>query len=249
MNNNVFIYEGDFISLLNIILYLLKNNLTPSNIKLEDYSPSLFENTVCLTISKDEKIVDKIITSFGLYAWQAMYLVFLSEEENKELIIYYFFRNALKYHKKIIYHRNLKCVSEVLRISAYVKHEAHKMKGFLRFKELENNVLYAEMEPTNDILFLLSCHFAKRLKNEYWIIKDKKRKIISIYDKKQFIILNENEFQLMHFKESIEEQKFEDLWKTFYKTIGIKERKNERCRRNFMPKKYWKYITEVSEEL
>ena len=48
---------------------------------------------------------------------------------------------------------------------------------------------------------------------------------------------------------SSNEEMFDDLWKTFYKTIGIKERKNERCRQNFMPKKYWQYITEVKGEL
>lgn len=247
--SNIYIYEGDFISLLNTILYLLKNNLKPENIKTETYSPSLFEQTIYLSIIKDEKIIDQIIRNFGLYAMRSMYYVFLSEEENKELILYYFFRNAVKYRHKIMYYRNLKCVSEVLRISNYVMHETHKMKGFLRFKELEKNILYAEMEPTNDILFLVSCHFTKRLKNEFWIIKDNKRKIISIYDKKQFIIVKEEEFQLSILKESKEEQNIESLWKTFYKTIGIKERKNDRCRRNFMPKKYWKYITEVKEEL
>ena len=172
-----------------------------------------------------------------------------SEEENKELILYYFFLNSLKYRRNIIYHRNLKCVSEVLRISSYVMHEAHKMKGFLRFKELEKNILYAEMEPTNDILFLISCHFTKRLKNEFWIIKDNRRKILSIYDKKHFIIVKDEEFQLSIIRESNNEKDIEALWKTFYKTISIKERKNDRCRRNFMPKKYWKYITEVKEEL
>ena len=35
---------------------------------------------------------------------------------------------------------------------------------------------------------------------------------------------------------------YEELWKLFYENIGIKERKNEKCRNNFMPKKYWKYI-------
>lgn len=247
--SNIYIYEGDFISLLNTILYLLKNNLKPDNIKRETYNPSLFEQTIYLSIIKDEKIIDQIIRNFGLYTMRSMYYVFLSEEENKELILYYFFRNAIKYRHKIMYYRNLKCVSEVLRISNYVMHETHKMKGFLRFKELEKNILYAEMEPTNDILFLVSCHFAKRLKNEFWIIKDNKRKIISIYDKKQFIIVKEDEFQLTIQRESKEEQNIESLWKTFYKTIGIKERKNDRCRRNFMPKKYWKYITEVKEEL
>lgn len=246
---NVYIYEGDFISLLNTILYLLKNNLRPENIKTENYNPTLFEQTIYLSILKNDKVIDQIMKAFGQYTIRSMYYVFLSEEENKELILYYFFRNATKYRHKIMYYRNLKCVSEVLRISNYVIHEAHKMKGFLRFKELQRNILYAEMAPTNDILFLVSCHFAKRLKNEFWIIKDNKRKIISIYDKKQFIIVASEEFQLSVTKISKEEQNIEALWKTFYKTIGIKERKNDKCRRNFMPKKYWKYITEVKEEL
>ena len=41
----------------------------------------------------------------------------------------------------------------------------------------------------------------------------------------------------------------EELWKDFYKIIGINERKNDRCRMNFMPKKYWKYMIEMSDEI
>ena len=43
------------------------------------------------------------------------------------------------------------------------------------------------------------------------------------------------------------EKEIQELWKTFYKTVAIKERKNERCRMNFMPKKYWKYIIELED--
>ena len=46
----------------------------------------------------------------------------------------------------------------------------------------------------------------------------------------------------------IKTDEMEDLWKSFYNTIGIKGRKNDRCRMNFMPKKYWKYILEVENE-
>lgn len=246
--DRVYIYEGDFMSLLNMLGYLLKNNLKPDKIKDESYSPTLLEQTINLAVKKEELIVEQIARRIGVYSFSLMYDVYLSEEENKELILYYFLKNALKYCSNVLYYRNLKCVSEVLRISNYVRHEAHKMKGFLRFRELEKKVLYAEMEPTNDILFLVSKHFTERLKNEFWIIKDKKRRILSIYDKKQFVIVLEEDFQLI-LRESEEEEKIEALWKAFYKTIGIKERKNERCRRNFMPKKYWKYITEVKDEL
>lgn len=246
---HIYIYDGDFSSLLNTIWYLIKNNLQIGNIKCENYQPSLFENIIHFSITPDEKIMERVKNAFGKYAFRCMYYVFLSEEENKELILFYFFRNALKYRKKVLYYRNLKCVSEVLRIANYVAHESHKFKGFLRFKELEGNILYAEMEPTNDVLFFVSYHFSKRLKEEYWIIKDNKRKILSIYDKRKFEIISEEDFKLITYTESKTEQNIENLWKTFYQTIGIKERKNDCCRRNFMPKKYWKYITEVKEEL
>ena len=245
----VYIYEGDFLSLLQLIFYLVKNNRKPENIKTEKYSPSLFENTIHLQLPAGESILEQMRNVFGSFALRSMYYVFLSEQENKELILYYFFRNALKYRQKILSYRNLKCVHEVLRLSQLVMHEVHKMKGFLRFKEWENNILYAEMAPGNDILFLVSLHFEKRLKEEFWVIKDVNRKILSIYDKKKFIIVREEEIRFSMQKESKVEKEMEDLWKTFYKAIAITERKNDRCRMNFMPKKYWKYITEVKDLL
>lgn len=246
--NKVYIYDGDFLSLLNLIYYLIDKNIKPSNIKDEDYTPNLFEEVIKLNVS-NYNTIDKYALNFGYSILRIIYYVYLSNEENKELILYYFCLNERKYKSKIIYRRDLKCVSEALRISEYVSHETHKYKGFVRFKELENKVLYAEIEPVNNILFLVSQHFAKRLNSEYFIIKDVKRNIISIYDRKEFTIVMDDEFVLATDKLSESENLVVDLWKVFYKTIGISERKNYRCRQNFMPKRYWKYIVEVSEEL
>ncbi|MCX4364285.1 MAG: TIGR03915 family putative DNA repair protein [Bacilli bacterium] len=246
---HIYVYDGSYLALLSLILELIKRKIKPDNIKLENYEVTLFDEVINLQIEYDPNILKKMHKSFGRYATNAMYYVFLSEEENKELLLYYFFLNALKYHKNIGYKRNLKCVSEVLRISQYVMHEGHKMKGFLRFKELENKVLYAEMEPTNDVIMLVSEHFQKRLKNEYFIIKDVGRGILSIYDKQKFVIVPEDNFILSTSVLSDEEKKMEQLWKIFYRTIGIESRKNDRCRMNFMPKKYWKHIIEMEDEL
>ena len=244
----IYLYNNSFISLLNLIKELVKNKIIPLNIKNLDYQKTLIDEVIYLNIEEDENIINEFINKVGIDIFNTIYYVFLSNNENKEIIIFHFFIHSLKYKNKIFYMRNIKSVSEALKISKYVGHENHKFKGFLRFKELENNVLYAEFSPENDILFLLSKHFEKRLKNEYWIIKDVKRKIVSIYDKKEFIILNDDEFVIHTSNLSSEEEHIEEMWKSFYKTIGIKERKNERGRMNFMPKKYWKYITEVIDE-
>ncbi|MDD3767152.1 MAG: TIGR03915 family putative DNA repair protein [Eubacteriales bacterium] len=37
------------------------------------------------------------------------------------------------------------------------------------------------------------------------------------------------------------------LWKAFYDSIAINERRNEKCRMSHMPKRYWKNMTEMTE--
>lgn len=245
--NKVYIYDGDFINLLNLIFYLLNNNIKPNNIKDDTYFPNLLEETVFLDFKQDN--LNDFMQVIGKENFKVLYYVFLSNDERKEIIIYYFCLNALKYGNSVIYRRNLKCVSEVLRISQYVSHEIHKFKGFLRFRELENKVLYAEIEPINNVILFLTNHFTRRLKNENFIIKDVGRGVLSIYDKKKFVIVHEDEFLISTNKNSSNEEEIEELWKVFYKTIGIGARKNDRCRMNFMPKRYWKYILEVRDEL
>lgn len=244
--NNIYIYNNDFNSLLNLITILLRNNIRPYNIKNNNYNSSLLDNLIYLEIG-NKQIISFYLKYLGLDNFKIIYYVFLSNSNNKELIIFYYLLNFQKYKSKTLFMRNLKCVSEALRIAKYVSRENHRFKGFIRFKEINNKVLYAEISPENNILVLLSKHFKTRLNNDFWIIKDVKRGILSIYDKNKYYIFSEDELELLDINLSDKETYYEELWKNFYETIGIKERKNERCRMNFMPKKYWKYITEVSE--
>ena len=246
--NYIYLYNDSFISLLNLIIILLSKKIIPYDIKDTKYQANLFDQTILLNI-EDKNIIDSLIKKFGNNIFNIMYNVYISNNEKKELIIYYFFKSALKYKDKVIYMRNLKCVSESIKISKYVTSENHKYKGFVRFKEMKNKVLYAEIEPVNDILFKLSRHFSKRLKNEYWIIKDVGRNILSIYDKKMFYLVSGREFKLITNELSDEETNIESMWKLFYNTIGIQARKNDRCRMSFMPKRYWKYIIEMSDKV
>ncbi len=242
----VYVYDDDFNSLIILIITLLRNKIKPDNIKSNSYNTNLLEETINLEIDKNENIY-KTIHHFEIL--KICYCVYLSEVSNKELIIFYFLLNYLKYKEKVIYLRKLKCVTETLKISNQVKHEAHRFKGFVRFKELDNKVLYAEIEPDNNILPLIKEHFIKRLSNELWIIKDVKRKLLCTYDRKKAYLVSEDEFKLLNIKLSDFEKETEILWQEFYKTTGIKERKNDKCRMNFMPKKYWKNILEMSDEI
>ena len=245
--NNIYLYDGSFLNLLSLITFLIKNNLKPSNIVDNNYNPNLLDNIINLKINNNSKIITNIKNIWGKEVLKVMFNVYLSADQYKELTIYYLFLNCLKYKSNILNMRNLKCVDKSLKIAKYVSGEAHKLKGFVRFQELTNHVLYAEISPTNNCLLILSEHFKKRLSNEYWLIKDTKRNIISIYDKKNYYLISASNLK-MNIELNKEELKYEDLWLTFYNTIGIKERRNDKLRISFMPKKYWQHILEMSDK-
>ncbi|MEW4413986.1 DUF4130 domain-containing protein [Clostridium sp. AN503] len=46
-------------------------------------------------------------------------------------------------------------------------------------------------------------------------------------------------------EQETDEAVFEELWKTFHRTIAIKERENPRCQRNMLPLRFRKYMTEM----
>lgn len=244
--NKVYTYKDTFSSLLSLIKYLSTFNIKNINIKNDLYTPNLLEREIYLDINT-LNIEAVIINDIGIINFNVLFYLYLSNEKNKENIMYYFYLNALRYKDTILKRRNLNCVTEANRIIKYVKGENHKFKGFVRFKELNGGILYSEINPTNNILPILSIHFKNRLKEECWIIKDVNRNIYALYDKKAIQIVNVEKVPINVENLSNTEIEMETMWKTFYNTIGIEERKNDRCRMNFMPKKYWKYILEVRD--
>ncbi len=245
--NKIYLYGGSFNSLWILVFTLLHLNIKPDDIKsYENYTENLIDEAINLKPKHTifNKFKDKIPPS----VFKTCFYVYLSNNDRKELVIYYFVKNTLKYKNEIFYRRDLNCVNLALELSKNVSREAHKLKGFLRFKEMKNNFYYAEMSPTNNIISILSNHFRKRFRSENFLIKDVKRNIYAFYDAKEIYYLLEKDIIKLELSLSDKEMEFEELWKTFFKTIAIKERKNLKTQMNFMPKKYWNYIIEMEEE-
>ena len=245
--NNVYVYSGNFADLLDLVFFLITTKRKPFDIVREqDVEIRLLEERIRPIYQEvnTKKKWDKIVGRENTFLCQ---MAFRSTYTHKELAIYYYLLNALKYREHTKDMRQLKCVNKILELAHYVRHETHKMKGFLRFKEMKNQWLYAEMEPENDILELLVPHFKKRLAEEYWVIKDVKRGLFAFYDRKNVRIFSDNEVRQLDILEDETEKQIEKLWQTFFRTIAISERKNLRCQQNFMPKKYWKYLIEMED--
>lgn len=247
--NNIYIYDGGFISFISLVIELFKNKIIPNDIKLiGSYDKGLFDNEIFLRVDNEEDNIYLLKSKISKQALYGIYNVFLSSNNNKEMIIFNFLINYFKYGNKVFNMRRIDSVNETIKISKYVRGEAHKLKGFLRFSKMKNNFYYAKFESVNNVIGILATHFSKRLREDNFIIHDTKRGIYAIYDRNKIIYLTNEEIIDLNLEKDNEDL-IEDLWKSFYKTIGIKERENKRCRQNFMPKKYWKNMLEMEDEV
>ncbi|NPV39004.1 MAG: DUF4130 domain-containing protein [Brevinematales bacterium] len=134
-------------------------------------------------------------------------------------------------------------VHKVMRIRRAYFFEVHRFQGLVRFREI-GGWLYGPIEPTYHILPYLWGHFRRRLPQERWILHDVRRDVAVLFDKEihwaSGFVLQDTLSRL----ESEKEKEIQALWKSFYQSIAIPERKNPRQQRQMMPKKYWKYLVE-----
>ncbi len=139
-----------------------------------------------------------------------------------------------------------------------VLHESQRMKQFIRFQKAKDGTYLAVIAPDNNVLSLIIDHFQDRFNDQPWLIYDAKRHYGYYYDGKEkpIHITFEDEsavpFDLTNGKLNDEvmsdnDQLFQDLWRTYFKAICIKERMNPRKQLNDMPRRYWKYITEKNQ--
>lgn len=146
----------------------------------------------------------------------------------------------LKDSTRIMEHLSHPKVEKVFELSRNVGGEAHSFKGFARFRELINGVMYCEIAPKNQVLTCLAPHFADRFPRENWMIHDKTHKMFVIHESgKQWVVVWGEKVNL-EMLENVSEKEVEyaKLWKSFCKTISIESRKNPRCQMQHLPLRY-----------
>ena len=135
-----------------------------------------------------------------------------------------------------------------------VLHEQLRMKQFIRFQKAKDGTYLGVVSPDNDVLPLVISHFQDRFNDQPWLIYDARRHYGYYYDGSTATrITFEDETQIPFSLEngklndavlSDNDQLFQDLWRTYFKAICIKERMNPKKQLSDMPRRYWKYMTE-----
>ena len=147
-------------------------------------------------------------------------------------------------------------VLAVTNIARRVLHEQLRMKQFIRFQKAKDGTYLAVVSPDHNVLPIITEHFQDRFNDQPWLIYDAKRHYGCYYDGHTVIrITFEDEasvpFNLANGKLSEEvlssdDQLLQNLWRTYFKAICIRERMNPRKQLQDMPRRYWKYMTETT---
>ena len=132
-----------------------------------------------------------------------------------------------------------------------VRYERLRMLQFLRFQKAVDGTYFGMMEPQYNVLPLAIGHFRDRFSDQTFLLYDRRRHYGYYYDHGELTRVSFDE-RLPHFRsgkldESMldkDEMLFQELWRTYFKAICIRERLNPRKQRKDMPVRYWKYLTE-----
>lgn len=153
-------------------------------------------------------------------------------------------------------------VLAVTNIARRVMHEQLRMKQFIRFQKAKDGTYLAVVSPDHNVLPIILDHFQDRFNDQPWLIYDAKRHYGFYYEASPnpskgrgnvIRVTFEDEsavpFDLRNGKMDAEvlsdnDQLFQELWRTYFKAICIKERMNPRKQLNDMPRRYWRYMTE-----
>jgi probable DNA metabolism protein len=105
------------------------------------------------------------------------------------------------------------------------------------------------------VLPLIIDHFRDRFNDQQWLIFDAKRHygyyyegmnepIRITFEDESALPFNLDDGRLNDDELSSDDQLLQELWRTYFKAICIRERLNYRKQLSDMPKRYWKYMTE-----
>ncbi|MEA5019581.1 MAG: TIGR03915 family putative DNA repair protein [Gordonibacter sp.] len=138
-------------------------------------------------------------------------------------------------------------VEPLHRLARSVGNERHRMIQFLRFEHMENGVWVARCNPSASVVPLLMDWFVSRFNTQPFIIYDEVHCLAGVYAGSDWYLVRTNQLDLPD--RAADEQLIQAAWKRLYRTVAVESRYNPELRRQFMPKRLWKNLVEMQEDL
>lgn len=245
-------YDGSFQGLLTAIFDVYDHKLAEANIVTEqDFYPSMFDQKqeVITIDTKADRVWQALKKKLSSNGTRQFYKTFLSEEKNMENHLLSFAQHVFTNVQNIEGDFGHPAVLYVAQTAKKVDREKHRMEAFVRFQLLKDNIYFSSIQPDYNVLPLIERHFKERYADQQWIIYDATRDYGLHYDLHEVHII---EFKFaegmsaLHTSGAIDDKEplYQLLWRQYFSSVNIKERKNTRLHLQHMPRRHWKYLPE-----
>ena len=247
------IYDGSFEGLLTVIFECYNQKLQPDFIvKEQHYQPDMFDET--LNVASDGAKARRVLRGLGkkISAPGIVNLIkfFHSEFSDVGFTIYEFVKLSLSSPVNIEKDYRQPSVLRIEKVVKMVNREIHRMHAFVRFQKTVDDIYASTIVPDFDVIPFIGDHFKKRYADQQWLIYDVKRDYGLYYDLQTMrIIYLENPAwsgrqKIKPSSLNEEERTFQEMWKAYFDSTCIKERKNMRLHLQHLPRRYWHYLPE-----
>jgi probable DNA metabolism protein len=259
---SIVLYEPSFEGWLSAVFYIYANKLqhnTALQLTAHDcYVPSLIDYSTSIVTeeTKAQRVLVKLNKIIGRSGMRQILWGFLSEKDNIGTTLFQVVKYAIDYpNRPVMQDLSNLDVLELAQTVKSVGREKHRMEAFVRFKHTTDDIYFARVEPDFNVLPLIGEHFRQRYQDQHWAIYDLTRGYGIYYDKSQSTRSRPASLQTITDLDdavlrnpasvhSIDEQRYQQFWQGYFTNVNIKERKNPRLHRQYLPQRYWKYLSE-----
>ncbi|MDE4455716.1 TIGR03915 family putative DNA repair protein [Psychrobacter sp. DAB_AL62B] len=259
---NIVLYEPSFEGWLSAVFYVYAHKLQDNEalqLTAQDcYVPSLISQSTSVVTdeNKAERVLIKLNELLGRSGMRNILWGFLSEKDSIGTTLFHVVKYAIDYPNRLIMDDlgNLN-VLELVQTVKSVCREKHRMEAFVRFEHTVDDVYFARVEPDFNVLPLIGEHFRQRYQDQHWAIYDLSRGFGIYYNKSQSTpshpaalqTITDLDDAVLRNPASIhseDEQRYQRFWQGYFTNVNIKERKNSRLHKQYLPQRYWKYLSE-----
>jgi len=242
-----YLYDGTFEGLLAVLSLVRGRGEEPTSIgTTAPAQEGLFSSTI--RVESDEAAAERLLEEIGRRLSPAtaahLYHAFLSETEGVEMLLHRYLRLGWREGRRLDSLLSHESVLPVHRLARRVRHEAHRMKGFVRFREVREGFYYAALEPDYRVISLMAPHFADRFFDQHWLIHDVRKNRGIVHEARrngwEEVALELTGAPVM----SEREEWFQSLWRRYFDRVSIAERSNLRLQQSKVPLKYRRWLVE-----
>lgn len=251
----IFRYDQSFEGLLTSLFDAYSRKQFPDLLQAEEVPLPLFYDevhTVVTDTEKAERVWKALQKKLSRFALSGLTRCWLSELPETPMLLFRYLRKVVDAPRSIETNFTDPDILAMAKLSKKVSDERTRVLQFMRFQKTAEGIYFGIMEPLYNVYPLTIGHFRDRFADQRWLIYDGKRKYGYYYDGQE---VNEITFTNPHqqhlltgkLEDSLldkDEKLFQQLWKSYFKAICIKERLNPVKHRKDMPVRYWKYLTE-----